>query len=67
MIMLRVSTCLVTILLLYSTMIEGKIISKLIRDNSHWEELALFNISNLVVERKKEFLGKENAWVSTHT
>jgi len=44
--MLRVESWLLKILLVCSTMIDGKIISQLIRDNSHWEELALFNISN---------------------
>jgi len=44
--MCRTGICLLTTLLLYSTVIEGKIVNQLIRDNSHWEELALFNISN---------------------
>jgi len=37
---------LVTVILLNISVINSKIINKVIRDNSHWEELALFNISN---------------------
>jgi len=38
--------CLLKILLFYSTFLEGVITSQLINDNSHWELLSMFNISD---------------------
>jgi len=39
-------TVLVLSVSVYTPGIQGKIVSSIIKDNSHWEELALFNISN---------------------